>query len=87
MRANQAVYPVATMCRLLPVPVSGYYAWLARAPAARSRFDQALLQRIEAIHQRSRGTYGAPRIHGKGGNAMPNWRKRVFMWAKSAWRG
>ena len=63
MKANQAAYPVATMCRLLRVSVSGYYAWLARTPSARSRADQLMMERITAIHRRSRGTYGAPRIH------------------------
>jgi hypothetical protein len=28
MRAHQASYPVATMCRVLEVSKSGYYAWL-----------------------------------------------------------
>ena len=51
------------MCRLLRVSVSGYYAWLARAPSARSRADKLMMERITAIHRRSRGTYGAPPIH------------------------
>ena len=63
MRANQATYPVATMCRLLKVSVSGYYAWQDRPASARALADRALLERIHAIHEHSRGTYGAPRIH------------------------
>lgn len=63
MSANQADYPVTTMCRLLEVSPSGYYAWLERAPSARARDEEALRSRICAIHERSRGTYGAPRIH------------------------
>ena len=30
MKANQAFYKVATMCRVLEVSTSGYYAWLKR---------------------------------------------------------
>ena len=60
---NQAAYPIATMCRLLEVSTSGYYAWRGRAPSSRAHTDAALLERISAIHARSRGTYGAPRIH------------------------
>ncbi len=60
---NQARYPIATMCRLLGVSTSGYYAWRDRRPSRRATDDAALVERIRAIHGRSRGTYGAPRIH------------------------
>lgn len=63
MSAYQASYPVATMCRALGVSTSGYYAWRGRRPSKRTREDRELLERIEEIHARSRGTYGAPRIH------------------------
>ena len=57
------MYPVATMCRLLGVSTSGYYAWHGRAPSARADSDTALLKLIREIHRTSRETYGAPRIH------------------------
>ena len=57
------MYAVATMCRVLAVSASGYYAWRQRPPSARARADGELSTRIRAIHQYSRGTYGAPRIH------------------------
>ena len=60
---NRADYPVATMCRLLGVSTSGFYAWLKRPEPARARRDAELAGKVEAIHSRSRGTYGAPRIH------------------------
>lgn len=60
---NQALYPAATMCRLLGVSTSGYYAWRNRPQSMRARVDGILTERICAIHGRSRGTYGAPRIH------------------------
>ncbi len=60
---HQAKYPIATMCRVLEVSTSGYYAWRRREPSARSRADAKLQARIEAIHRESRGTYGRPRIH------------------------
>ena len=63
MRANQASYPVATLCRVLGVSTSGYYAWLERSPSKRAQANAALKSRIEKIHERSRGTYGSPRIH------------------------
>jgi len=57
------MYGVATMCRVLAVSASGYYAWRKRPPSARARAEVELTARIQAIHQYSRGTYGAPRIH------------------------
>jgi putative transposase len=51
------------MCRVLAVSASGYYAWRQRAPSDRARVDAALTARIRTIHQYSRATYGAPRIH------------------------
>src|SRR5262245_66517937 len=51
------------MCRVLGLSTSGYYAWKQRAPCARSRGNAWLLERIRVIHERSGGTYGAPRVH------------------------
>ena len=63
MTAHQAVHRVATMCRVLGVSPSGYYAWRKRPLSTRARTDVELTAEIEAIHRVSRGTYGAPRIH------------------------
>jgi putative transposase len=53
---------VATLCRLLGVSRSGYYTWRTRPPSSRACADQALAGHIRAVHEQSRGTYGAPRI-------------------------
>lgn len=57
------MYPVATMCRVLGVSTSGYYAWRKRGPSARQVTDAVLLERIRKFHRASWGTYGWPRIH------------------------
>ena len=51
------------MCEVLGVSRSGYYAWSKREPSDRSQEDAELTQQIRAFHERSDGTYGAPRIH------------------------
>ena len=63
MSANQGRFRVATMARVLGVSPSGYYAWRQRPPSARAQADAELTGRVRAIHARSRGTYGAPRVH------------------------
>ena len=63
MTAHQAVHRVTTMCRVLGVSPSGYYAWRKRPLAPRARADGALTAQIQVVHRESRGTYGAPRIH------------------------
>ena len=63
MSANQAGFSVATMCRVLGLSESAYYASRQRPPSARSLMDSWLLERIQTSHAASRGTYGAPRVH------------------------
>ena len=56
------MFPIATLCRVLGVSPSGYYAWIERPPSARAQADEVLLEQIRAIHAWSRRTYGARRI-------------------------
>jgi hypothetical protein len=63
MTAHQAVHPIATMCRVLGVSPSGYYAWRQRPLSFRARADVKLRGEIQAIHRESRGIYGVPRVH------------------------
>lgn len=51
------------MCRVLGVSTSGYYAWRGREKSERAQADDRLRELIVQVHQESRGTYGAPRIH------------------------
>ena len=63
MTANQADFPVRTMCRVLQVSASGFYAWLERPPSSRALADAVLTERIRRIHTASDGNYGSPNIH------------------------
>jgi putative transposase len=62
VRAHQAKWPIATLCRVLEVSPSGYYAWLKRPPSKRRQSDLLLGDRIEALYRQSGETYGRPRI-------------------------
>ena len=60
---EKACHPIATMCRVLGVSTSGYYAWRKRGPSRRAQRDRELMEYIRHIHQSSRGVYGGPRVH------------------------
>ena len=62
MKAHQAEHRIATMCHVVGVSTSGYYAWRARAPSAREQANADLEEKIRVAHKESRGSYGAPRI-------------------------
>jgi len=55
--------PVEVACRVLDVSTSGYYAWRARPASQRAIRHAWLTDLIVEVHQRSRGTYGALRVH------------------------
>ncbi|MGI6083333.1 MAG: hypothetical protein ACOYEP_10715 [Limnochordia bacterium] len=50
---------VKTMCRVLQVSTSGYHAWRTRPPSAHALRDEALLEKILAIHEAGRQAHGA----------------------------
>jgi len=62
VNANQANVPAHTMCRVLKVSASGYYAWRERAPSKRAIENGAMVERIRRIHAESDATYGMPRV-------------------------
>src|SRR5690606_7942612 len=60
---EKANHSVSVMCRVLQVSRSGYYAWRDRKPSKRALEDARLCELIQEAHERSRGTYGSPRVH------------------------
>ncbi len=63
VRDHRGAFPVDLLCRTLGVGSSGFYAWLKRPESPRSRENRRLLMEIKMVHQKSRKTYGSPRIH------------------------
>jgi transposase InsO family protein len=48
---------------VLQVAPSRYYAWQQRPPSPRAQANAVLTEQIREVHDRSRCTYGAPRVH------------------------
>jgi putative transposase len=62
IKANAHKHDVRTLCRLLQVAPSGYYAWLQAPISDRALEDARLLRLIRASFVASHGIYGAPRV-------------------------
>lgn len=62
---HRDLYEVKRMCELAEVSRQGYYDWRKRPLSNRAEADAVLLEEIRTIHRDSRGTYGAPRVHGQ----------------------
>lgn len=60
---HRHAYAITTMCRVLEVSVSGYYAWCKRPPSEHSREDAHLAEHVKTAFQANRGVYGSPRVH------------------------
>ena len=60
---HQAEFPVETMCHVLEVSRSGYYAWQQRPASPTALRQAALVEQIQQIHEDSRQIYGSPRVH------------------------
>ena len=72
------MHRTATMCRMLEVSASGYWARAKRPMSEREKTDRAIEAQLREIHQWSQGTYGAPRMHAElGARGTVVGRKRV----------
>lgn len=49
-------------CKTIDVSRSGYYAWLNRPESVRSIENQNLLSQILKVHEKTKQTYGSPRM-------------------------
>lgn len=60
---HQSQFKINSMCRVLRVHRSGYYAWKAAPVSRRATEDATLLLEIQRSYEESYGIYGSPRIH------------------------
>jgi hypothetical protein len=61
--AEKALDPITKLCRLHQVSRAGFYAWCGRPPSRRALEDARLTVLVREAHERSRRTYGSPRVH------------------------
>jgi transposase InsO family protein len=55
-------FRLKSMCKVLNVSRSGYYAWRSHKPSNRQRVNEELLESIREVYKKSRKVYGSPRI-------------------------
>jgi transposase InsO family protein len=63
MDAHRGEFRIGTMCEVLGVSRSGYYAWRRRPRSQRDETNAALTETIRDLHEESRRIYGSPRIY------------------------
>ena len=73
-------FRVRSMCRMLEVARSGFYAWVHQPLSARAIEDERLLGLIRTSYTASGGIYGSPRI-------LLDLREAGRTSARRGWRG
>jgi transposase InsO family protein len=61
--AKMAAFPITVLCRVLEVSRAAFYAWVERPPSGHFLEDQRLAVLVREAFERSRRTYGCPRVH------------------------
>jgi transposase InsO family protein len=60
--AKMAEFPITVLCRVLEVSRAGFYASIGRPPPPRVVEDEKLGVLVREAHEKSRRTYGSPRV-------------------------
>jgi transposase InsO family protein len=61
--AHRQEFPLKSLCRVLAVARSGYYAWRTRKPSATAHRRAELDEAIGKAYDTGRANYGSPRVH------------------------
>jgi transposase InsO family protein len=61
--AEKASFPIAKLCSTLSVSRQGYYAWRSKPESRHASEDRRLAVLVREAFERSRQTYGSPRVH------------------------
>ena len=63
MAEHRGQFRLSSMCRILRLQGSGYYAWNANPKSKRALADDVLVMSIRQSFDNSHGIYRSPRIH------------------------
>ena len=63
MAAHRREFRLTTMCQVLRMHRSGFYAWMRTPQSQRAQQDEQILKKIRTSYQASDGVYGSPRVH------------------------
>jgi putative transposase len=63
MAEHQSQFRLQSMCRVLRVQRSGYYAWKKKPKSKRTLADESLLLKIKQSFDDSPSVYGSPCVH------------------------
>lgn len=56
-------FPLKTMCKVLQVSRSGFYAFKTRKPSAQAKRREKIAKAVKESHDASKGIYGNRRVH------------------------
>ena len=62
IQAHRSEFKLISMCRVLRVHHSGFYAWLHEPLSLRAKVNEALTLKIKEFYDQSIGIYVSPRI-------------------------
>ena len=63
MAEHQNQFRLCTMCQVLRIQRSGYYAWKKKPKSKPAQADERLLASIKRSFEDSQGIYGSPKVH------------------------
>lgn len=62
IKQHRDSFPIQTMCRVMLVSRSGYYAWCVREPSARKQRTDKIRADVQRVHACSRQIYGSYKV-------------------------
>jgi transposase InsO family protein len=63
MEDHRKIFSIKKMAQVFKVARAGYYKYLRRKLSSRKKQNEELLEKIKAVHTKSKKLYGSPRIH------------------------